>query len=317
MDVSVIIVNYNALRMTADCIDTLFAQTRGVEFEVILVDNGSADGGQAHFRHDGRILFIEAGENLGFGRANNLGLAHARGKYVLFLNNDTLLLNNAMTLLWQQMELLPERVACVGCLLTDREGHAAHSYGRLPRQRDALLYATALAPLSKRLRPARLLDCPPPPAEGSEAFPVGYVTGADLMVRHCVLDELGGFSPHIFMYYEDTELQLRFREHGYESRICRGPRICHLQGASTKRGGKWQREAMISRSRLVYFRLHRPALSFAIFRLLYALLTLPCLLAFNHPWAERKALVAASLHSSLFTLHSSLAGDRKGRPYTQ
>ncbi|GHT72706.1 hypothetical protein FACS189456_1970 [Bacteroidia bacterium] len=88
MDVSIIIVNYNTKQLTANCIDSVFHKTEGINFEVILVDNASTDGSKEHFRNDPRIQFIESDENLGFGRANNLGAKYAKGKYLFLLNSD-------------------------------------------------------------------------------------------------------------------------------------------------------------------------------------------------------------------------------------
>lgn len=78
MHVSIIIVNYNTKQLTKNCIESIIAKTSGVEYEIILVDNESSDGSQEVFASDKQIKFIEAGENLGFGKANNLGAQYAR-----------------------------------------------------------------------------------------------------------------------------------------------------------------------------------------------------------------------------------------------
>ena len=98
MDVSIIIVNYNTKKLTSDCINSIYEKTTGIRFEVIVVDNNSSDGSQDLFFFDFRIKFVEAGENLGFGKANNKGVEIASGKYVFFLNSDTILVNNAVKL---------------------------------------------------------------------------------------------------------------------------------------------------------------------------------------------------------------------------
>ena len=95
MDVSVIIVNYNTRKLTGECIDSIFEKTSGITFEVIVVDNASQDDSIEIFRKDPRIIFIENTENQGFGKANNLGIKYATGRNILFLNSDTLLINNA------------------------------------------------------------------------------------------------------------------------------------------------------------------------------------------------------------------------------
>ena len=89
MDVSVIIVNYNTQGLTSDCIESIIAQTSAVEYEIILVDNASTDGSKEVFAQDKRIKYIYSDQNLGFGRANNLGIREAKGRYLFFLNSDT------------------------------------------------------------------------------------------------------------------------------------------------------------------------------------------------------------------------------------
>lgn len=109
MDVSVIIVNYNTLGLTSDCIESIIAQTSTVEYEIILVDNASTDGSKEVFAQDKRIKYIYSDQNLGFGRANNLGIREAKGRYLFFLNSDTILLNNAVKLFFDFCEKNPDR----------------------------------------------------------------------------------------------------------------------------------------------------------------------------------------------------------------
>lgn len=85
MDVSVIIVNYNTLKLTDDCINSVLQLTSDVEFEIILVDNASSDGSKEHFSTDNRIKYIYSDVNLGFGKGNNLGASCACGKYLFSL----------------------------------------------------------------------------------------------------------------------------------------------------------------------------------------------------------------------------------------
>ena len=89
MDVSIIIVNYNTCQMTKECIDSVFERTFGLDFEIILVDNGSTDGSKSQFEKDSRITYVYSEFNLGFGCANNLGYKFAKGDYVFLLNSDT------------------------------------------------------------------------------------------------------------------------------------------------------------------------------------------------------------------------------------
>ena len=128
MDVSVIIVNYNTLGLTSDCIESIIAQTSTVEYEIILVDNASTDGSKEVFAQDKRIKYIYSDRNLGFGRANNLGIREAKGRYLFFLNSDTILLNNAVKLFFDFCEKNPDRkIGAVGAVLKDQNQKNIHS----------------------------------------------------------------------------------------------------------------------------------------------------------------------------------------------
>lgn len=138
MDVSIIIVNYNTKRLTCQCIDSIIEKTEGVSFEIIVVDNNSTDGSQELLSHDNRIVFIEAGENLGFGKANNLGFKKSTGKYLFFLNSDTILLNNALLYFFDFYESFKGRIGGVGCLLENDKGLHIHSYADFPCLKSVL-----------------------------------------------------------------------------------------------------------------------------------------------------------------------------------
>jgi len=95
-DVSIIIVNYNTCALLRDCLASIYERTGGIAFEVIVSDNGSTDGSIDMIRKEfPQAALIENNANLGFGAANNRGAAVASGEYLLFLNSDTTLENNA------------------------------------------------------------------------------------------------------------------------------------------------------------------------------------------------------------------------------
>ena len=128
IDVSIIIVNYNTCELTKQCIDSVFEKTSGISFEVIVVDNDSKDDSIKVLSQDSRVNFIESGANLGFGRANNLGIKHSTGKYVFFLNSDTLLLNNAVKKFWDFATTHSSfAIGALGCQLVDENNQGIGS----------------------------------------------------------------------------------------------------------------------------------------------------------------------------------------------
>lgn len=192
MDVSIIIVNYNTKQLTCQCIDSIYEKTNGVSFEIIVVDNNSTDGSQELLSHDNRIVFIEAGENLGFGKANNLGVEKSNGKFIFFLNSDTILVNNAIKCFYdysinhQQLKL-----GAIGCLLENSDGEKVHSYGFFPTKHSLFtnyIKAGFRLIFHKTKKPVGYsIDC--------DEEKVDYVTGADIFVDRNVIDNYGGFDP--------------------------------------------------------------------------------------------------------------------------
>ena len=272
MDVSVIVVNFNTKLLTEQCLNSIFEKTFGLEFEVILVDNGSTDGSCELFSRDSRITYIYNKENLGFGRANNLGASYAKGDYLFFLNSDTYLRNNAIFLLWQQMHHFPdrERVACAGCMLLSPERDIVHSYAKFPSPIRSILEATLYPVLWKMHFLQELPSTSNYQYEQKEGayFDVDYITGADLMISRKATEELGLFDSGFFMYYEETELQYRFMRHNLRRIICRGPEIVHLEGKSNKRQSP-DRTTMVIRSMFLYYQKTTSRLFYLTFAMIF------------------------------------------------
>lgn len=287
MQISIIIVNYNTKHLTADCIDSIIAKTSEVEYEIILVDNASSDGSQEKFSSDGRILFLEAGDNLGFGKANNLGAQHAKGDYIFFLNSDTLLLNNAIYEMWRYCEEHKEdNIGGLGCILCDGNNQRCHSYAKLNTWKD-IVKSYFIAPFCKsKAKKIMAMDAED---ESKDAIEVGYVTGADLFVPRKVLEECGCFDPDFFMYSEESEMQWRFKKHGYKNMIIKSPKIMHLEGMSQakKKSPTMKKIIMTQSSLYLYVKKTSSSLCYITFRLLFPLTRLPFLLLSRRPFCEK------------------------------
>lgn len=270
MEVSVIIINFNTLHVLLPCIDSIMEHTSGVSFEIIVVDNGSTDGSAEILSKDERIRFAQAGSNLGFGKANNLGLTLASGEYIFFLNSDTLLRNNAIKIMYDFASQYNGRLGALGCVLQDRQGGRIHSYGHFPRMRDDLS-KYILIPVLKGLHLYRQ----PLPAYPDQWMKVDYVTGADLFVSRKVLDDCGAFHPAFFMYYEESEMEHRFHSKGYDNVLMNGPVIIHLEGEGGKdgRSSRFLRDTIRQqKSEYIYYKLTEPRIKYYIYRMIHPVL---------------------------------------------
>lgn len=232
MDVSVIIVNYNTLELTKNTIESVFEKTEGLNYEIILVDNASTDGSVEFFENNykGKIIFINNKENLGFGKANNKGIEIARGKYVFLLNSDTLLINNAIKILFDYMEK-NEACGIAGGNLYTLDMQPTHSYLKeLPSiSVEISWHFNYLKKIYKKILNKR-------DDFNYSKFPieVGYITGADLFIRGKLLKYLGNFDEDFFMYSEEAELTYRVKKAGYKVMSVPQAKIIHLEGKSSK-----------------------------------------------------------------------------------
>ena len=226
--VSIIIVNYNTRDLLAQCLNSIYEKTNGVDFEIIVVDNSSVDGSEKmikdNFRH---VTFIQSGDNIGFGRANNLGIKQAKGKYVFLLNSDTILINNAVKILKNYLDKNIKTAICGGNLY-DVNIKPTVSFCQLMPSIYTDIDNFFGGVFSKFLYGENMFF-----NHSIEAINIdGYVSGADMMIRKSVLNEVGFFDPDFFMYYEETELTWRIKEAGYKIASVPDARIIHLEGAS-------------------------------------------------------------------------------------
>ncbi len=230
---SVLIVSFNTRLMTLDCVRSVFEETQGIDFEVIVVDNASSDGSAAALREaHPNIHLIALEENIGFARANNLAAESARGKYLLLLNPDTLVLRGALKKLVEFMETHPDAGACGGrTYLADGSLDPGSCWGKATPW-STLCRALALSSLFPG---SRLFDRESLGGWKRDSVKtVDVVTGCLLIIQRRLWQELNGFDPRFFMYAEDQDLCLRVAASGRRCWICPEAEIIHYRGASEK-----------------------------------------------------------------------------------
>lgn len=226
VDVSIIMVNYKTYKMTHEAINSIYNHTSGINFEIIVVDNGSNDGSVEYLTSDNRIRIIPSEENLGFGKANNLGLKYASGRNILFLNTDTKIKDNSICLLSKYLDTHP-KVGALGGNLIDGNGTPTQSFERSFPGPIHVLNALTNGLLYKILYGKNIIYC-----HSKEPINVAYISGADLMIPKNILKQVGSFDPDFFMYYEETDLCFRIKKAGYNARILPSSTIIHYEGGS-------------------------------------------------------------------------------------
>ena len=228
VELSIIIVSYNVSFDLRDCLNSIRANTQDVDYEIIVIDNNSHDESvdvvESSFPG---VRLIKNPANLGFARASNQGVEIAMGSYILFLNPDTVLLNNACLLLLNELRS-HEKVGIVGPKLfysASREYYP--SIRRFTKPRDIFIKHL---PFYKKISSVWWGGC----QESDAKQDVDWLVGAALLLPKILIDELGSFDEAYFLYSEDEDLCLRFHRNGYHIRYHPEAEIIHLGGKSSQ-----------------------------------------------------------------------------------
>ena len=255
MDISIIFVNYKTKDLTINAIKSVFEKTQGIDFEIFVVDNNSQDGSiEAIEKEFPNINIIKSPVNAGFGAANNIAIKQAKGKYILCLNTDTLLINNAIKIMYDFMEKVEnQKVAVCGSVLFNKDLTLGICGGNFPNITEIFWKFGLRNILKKQYLKYKLTLTA---NEIDKQSNIDYVTGADILFRKSVLDEVGLFDEKFFMYFEETDLCKRIRDKGYDIKLVKDAKIIHLEGQSNK--NTLQKKEISKRSEFYYFRKHRP-----------------------------------------------------------
>jgi GT2 family glycosyltransferase len=232
---SIIIVNYNVKYFLEQCLCSLRAGMMGINAEVIVLDNASTDGSINYLQPKfPEVKFIINEENLGFAKACNKGLAMASGKYILFLNPDTLLPEDCLHTCLRFLETHPDAGAA-GVKLVDGSGRFLKESKRaFPSPLTSLFKLfgfSKLFPRSKLFSRYYLGHL-----NENETCEVDVLAGAFMMIRRNILEDTGSFDEAFFMYGEDIDLSYRIQKAGHKNYYLANTSVIHFKGESTRRG---------------------------------------------------------------------------------
>jgi GT2 family glycosyltransferase len=231
MDVSIILVSYNTKDLTRNCLNSIYEKVNDLNFDVWVVDNNSQDGSAGMIKEEfPQVKLIENKENLGFGRANNIAIKASNAKYCFLLNTDTVLVNNAVKILFDFMENNVNAGACGGSLFDENMQYAT-SFG-LSYNRETLLIRHTPVKFIFPKKNKKIKNYVKS-IERTKTQEISYISGADLMLRKSILEKTGLFNERFFLYYEETELQHRIKKAGYDIYYVSDAKIIHFEGKSS------------------------------------------------------------------------------------
>lgn len=303
VDVSIIIVSYNTKEILLDCLRSVRQWESRLSCETIVVDNASRDETpEAVAWNFPGVIVMRNLHNVGFARANNQGIAIARGKYVLLLNPDTLFVEDAITPLFEFMEARPQ-AGIAGCKILNADASLQPSY--FPLSNLATTVWTAL--FLDRLAPLNHVDGRWVLGRGNLSSParVQRLLGACLFVRKETIQHVGAFDESFFLFCEEEDLCYRAAKQNWEIHYIPTTRIIHLGGQSTVQDNA---PAVVhaNASKVQYFRKHHGALTQLLFRGIWFWALLMRLSAVLLLRPQRSGEMAKAYLKSLATLFQPL-----------
>lgn len=264
-DVAIIIINFNSSSYTLDCVESIIFQTsQNISYQIIIVDNASRPEEIFKLKkleNQPQIQILYSEKNLGFGKGNMLGVEKANARYLFFLNNDCLFLNDCLSILGDFCNRNPGVGLC-GAQLYSEKHERIRSFGYLP------------TPAVKFLGPGLLRLFAPnryPKREKHYKFPVkvDLVSGSGLFFSYQAFKEIGGFDPNLFFYCEEEDIGERLRKMQWDVYFIPEAKYIHFIGGSSTENLVMLQEYYISL--MYFFRKHYSIVAYFFLKVLYTL----------------------------------------------
>ena len=263
LDLSIILVCWNNKEYLDPCLESLYDTGMKNSFDVIVVDNGSTDGSQQMLAEKyPDVKVIQNDENVGLGRASNQGIDATRGKYVLLLNNDTIVDGASFDVMIDFLNANP-KVGAVGGKVFNPDGTVQTCYNYFSTFQEEFLVATRLGKLLRRGYPAVV--------DAEDVKSVDWMTSACLMVRRSALDEVGLLDEDYFIYGDEADLQYRIKKAGWEIYYLPQATIIHYGGRSMTR---WPRRRMVYRGKMLFYKKNYGPIQTLLLRIMLASLSI-------------------------------------------
>lgn len=268
MDITISIVSYNTASLLKRCLESIYKYTKGVKFEVIVVDNGSED--KTILMVKGKFpkaRIIANKKNLFFTKANNQALKIANGRYFLILNSDTYFVDNSIKKMIEYMDKNTHVGACEGLEIYEN-GEIIHTGSTFT---TPLIDFYDLSLMGRRVANKQILHTYRYVGKNRHnTFEIDVGCDAFLMVRKDILDKIGGYDENFLLYYTENDLCLRIKKLGYIIMHIGDAKVMHRVSASVSKLG-WEKTDIYYKDLLWYYKKHGYAMQGTI---LYILLKL-------------------------------------------
>lgn len=234
MDLSIIIVNYNTKDLLFQTIQSVINTSKNIDYEVIVSDNNSTDGSIEMVKETfPKVKLIENKDNLGFPKGNNIAIKQSKGKYVLLLNSDTVVIEDCLSKSIEYMNIHKE-IGVLGCKIVLRDGKLDHACRRgFPTPEASLFYILKLDklfPNNEKFTQYTLSHL-----DEDQTNEVDSLMGAFMMLRRTVIEEVGLLDEQFFMYGEDIDWCFRIKQAGWKVMYYPEAKIIHYKGASSRK----------------------------------------------------------------------------------
>lgn len=268
LDVSIVIVSWNTREILRDCLRSIDEQAKDISYEVIVIDNASSDGSAQMVKQKfPQVTLIENADNRGFAAANNQGLQIAHGKYILLLNPDTVILEQAIDKTFKFAEENPD-AAVIGIRNDDKDGQMTPNcfmFASVQNLIISLIGLHKLFPKNRFFGRERLTWW-----NYQSVKEVDVVAGCFMLVRHEAINQIGGLDERYFMYGEEMDWCWRFKKAGLKILYYPDARIIHYGGLSASQNPQEMRREL-QRSFLLFIERRQGKPARIIARILFIL----------------------------------------------
>jgi len=248
MDISIISINYNNSHLTLDLVESILKQTPStISYEIIIIDNCSEIEDYHNLKnilksYENEVTIVRSNINTGFGGGNMLGTQYASGKYLAYINNDIIFIEDCFSSLLKFMEDRPEAgVSTPQQLNGQRKPTSCFDYFHGIRKELFGRWAVELT--SKKIkREAKLYK---------QTVPADFIQGCFMFFDAQKFAEIGGFDTNLFLYYEEMDLCYRLQKKGYISYLHPETKFIHLHGVSTPANYVIKKELQLSKLYIV------------------------------------------------------------------